>query len=131
MENQVLPVRRPPLIGNRRSHDFAEQPVLLAERTCREEERVSRPCRGAVAERECPQPVDRQRPAIGGMELTALHQLARALEAPEVEGVDVAIAKVPDEQGPAELPEIARSDSEHPGRGQPPARCHATEPTAP
>src|SRR6266550_1544934 len=116
-----------PLIGNRRSHDFAEQPVLLAERTCREEERVRRSCRRAVTERECPQAVDRQRLAIGGMELTALQQLAGALEAPEVEGVDVAIAKVPDEQVTAELPEIARGDSQPPGGVQPPARCHATE----
>src|SRR5436309_961983 len=70
----TVPTRsQDPLIGNRRSHDFAEQPVLLAERTCRKEERVRRPCRRAVAERECPQPVDRQRLAIGGMELTALH----------------------------------------------------------
>src|SRR6266550_4252747 len=90
-----------PLIGNRRSH--------------------------AVTERECPQAVDRQRLAIGGMELTALQQLAGALEAPEVEGVDVAIAKVPDEQVTAELPEIARGDSQPPGGVQPPARCHATE----
>src|SRR5438309_1871140 len=110
------------LIGNRRSHKLAEQPVLLAERTCREEERVRRPCRRAVAERECPQPVDRQRLAVGGMELTALHELAGALEAPEVEGVDVAIAKVPDEQVPAELAEIARGDSQPPRGVQPPAR---------
>src|SRR2546423_11385448 len=101
---------------NRSSHDFAEQPVLLVERTCREEERVRRSCRRPVTERECPEAVDRQRPAIGPLELTALLELAVAPGAPELEGVDVAIAKVPDEQVPTELAEIAPGNCESPRR---------------
>src|SRR5437764_3848544 len=98
------------LIGSRSSHDFAEQPMLLVEWTCGEEERVRRSCRRAVPERECPEAIDRQRRAIGRMQLTALLELSGAVGPAEIESVDVAIAKVPDQQVTAELSEVARGD---------------------
>src|SRR5438552_12234826 len=119
-------LRRQP--RGRGHHELAEQAVLLAERTSREKESVRRPGGRAVTESEGPQTIDRDRRAVGGMELALLPQLAVALEALGIERVDVAIAEVPHEQAPADGPEIGRREGEPPRRVESPARSHTTQP---
>src|SRR5207247_9876153 len=76
--------RRPRVRGH---HELAEQAVLLAERTSREKESVRRPGTRAVTEGEGPQTIDRDRPAVGGVEQALAPQLAVAVEAVGVEPV--------------------------------------------
>src|SRR5207247_6361536 len=97
-------------------HDFREPPVRLAQGPCREEEGGVRSGRRAVTERDGPQAVDREGLAAGAEKLATLLRLAVTLEILEVERVDVAIAKVSDEQIAAKLPKVGR------GNGQPPWR---------
>src|SRR3989442_15650051 len=103
---RTLALRRQP--RGRGHHELAEQAVLLAERSSREKESVRRASGRAVTEGEGPQTIDRDRPAVGGMEQALLPQLAVALEAVGVERVDAAVAGVPHEQAPADGPEIGR-----------------------
>src|SRR5207249_3250959 len=78
----------------------------LVERTGREEENVRRTGGRAVTEPNGPQTIDRDRLAVGAVELAPWLQLAVAAEAVGVERGDVAVAEVPHEQVPAEGPEI-------------------------
>src|SRR2546426_11073387 len=89
--------------------------------------RSRRPGGRAVTEGEGPQTIDRDWPAVGGMELALLPQLAVAVEAVGVEPVDMAVAEVPHEQVPAESSEIGRREREPPRRGEAPASNHATQ----
>ena len=84
--------------------------MRFAEWTSGEEQRVGRSGGRAVTERNGPQAVDRDRRAVGGVQLAPRPQLAVAAEMPGVEGVDVAIAEVAHEQVSAERPEIGGGD---------------------
>src|SRR5712664_1300457 len=98
-------------------HERAEQAVLLVEGAGGEEEGIRRPAGGgAAAEGERPEAVDLDRPAVRGMERTAVLELALAVEVRGVEGVDAAVAEVADEQVAAEEPEVGRGEGEPPGR---------------
>jgi len=88
--------------------------VRFVEGTGREEQGVRRPGAGPVPEGKGPQAVDRDRRAIGGVELAPRLQLAVARETREVEGVDVAVTEVPHEQVAAELPEIGGGERQPP-----------------
>src|SRR5262249_45567089 len=111
----------------RARHELPEQAVRLPEGPRREEERRRRPGRRAVAERNRPQAVDPDRLPASAEELAARPRLTVALEAVEVEGVNVTVAKVSHEQRAAELPEIGWGDGQPPRRVEPPSRGHAPE----
>jgi hypothetical protein len=82
-----------------------------------EEQRIPRPARGrAAAEGEPPEAVDDERRTVGGVELAALLIFAVVLGRPGVEGVDLAVAEVSDEQVTAKEPEVGRSEREPPRR---------------
>src|SRR5947208_3041186 len=111
------------------SHDEgAEQAVPLVEGARGEEEGIRRPVRGGAAtERDRPEAVDGDRRAVGGVELTARLILAIAEQLPGIEGVDVAVAEVSDEQVAAEEPEVGRCEGDPPRRVEPPQRGHAPD----
>src|SRR5437899_12591563 len=110
-------------------HDFPEQPVRLADGPCREEEGGVRSGRRAVTERDGPEAVDRERLAAGAVKLATLLRLAVTLGLLEVERVDVAIAKVSDEQLAAQLPKVGRANGQPPWRIEPPSRGPARDHT--
>src|SRR5262245_11278344 len=110
--------------------DFSEQPVRLLLRARGEEEGRIRAGRRAVAERDGPEAVDRKGLAAGAVQLAILLRLAVALRLLEIERVDMAVAKTPDEQVIAELTEVGRRNRQPPGGVEPPARGHATQQVA-
>ena len=61
------------------------------------------------------------------MKLATLLRLAVTLGLLEVERVDVAIAKISDEQIAAELPKVSRGNGQPPWRIEPSSRGHSTE----
>src|SRR5439155_12554230 len=87
-----------------------EETVLLVADPCREIQRAGAPGAGTVAKAQPPQVLDRDGPA------PAVRELAEEAAGLWVEGVDVAVAFVADEQVPGELAETGR------GQGQPPRR---------
>src|SRR3954471_10925465 len=94
------------------SGDRPEEPMLLGSGARREVERVRRPGCGAVAERDRPETVERDRCAVGSTQLTLVDPLGAAL------GVraDTTVAEVPDEEIAAEGSEVGRGERESPWR---------------
>src|SRR5207244_6130340 len=94
--------------------DRSEQPVLLSGGPGEEVERVGRAGRGAVSERDRPQPVDCDRRAVAETQLALVYPRAAAL------GVraDAAVAEVPDQEVAAEDAEVGRRERQAPRRDE-------------
>src|SRR6516164_697858 len=88
----------------------AEQTVRLAVRAGGEIKRVGQPSIAAVANLECPQPVDDDRLPVG------VAHLVKKLAAIKIEGVDVAVAEISDPQGASQRTETNRRLRHAPGR---------------
>src|SRR6202140_4231180 len=88
----------------------AEQTVLLAVRAGGEIKRIGRPSIAAVAEHDGPQPLDEDRLPLG------VAHLAKKPAAVRIEGVDMAVAEISDQDGAAQFTEITRRECHAPGR---------------
>ena len=88
----------------RHEFDLPEVAVRFFIRARREVQHIRRTGRGTIAKPDAPQAVDDERFSILP-QLSLMMELAVAIEA---EGVDLAIAKIPDEKTPAEAPEGRR-----------------------
>src|SRR5262249_17279292 len=95
--------------------DEAVEAVRPARRAGEEVEVVGRPGGGAVAERDRPETVDRDRRPVRDSQLTLVHPLAVAAL---LVGADAPIAEVPDQEVAAVGAEVRRRHRESPGRVQ-------------
>src|SRR5262245_56565952 len=92
--------------------DASEEPVRSAAGAGGEVERVRRPGRAAVAERQAPQLLDLDHLAVRVLQRTA--ELPVAIRLLMV-GVDRSVAEVADQQIATEGPEVGRGERQSPG----------------
>src|SRR5882724_8440293 len=96
--------------------DLAEEPVCLVVNPGREKQLVMLPCRAIIAEAQAPQAIDRD-----ALPLT-LGEGTQEVTGVGIEGIDLAIAEIADDEGLAELAEVVRGEGQAPGRVEGTAR---------